>query len=167
MISSLLNACTGQSCAAPTKVKRQSINTDRVTRTDVEWRARLTNEEYRVLRQGSTERAHVGEYNKFQPKTGYFACRGCDAPLYSAGSKFPCSCGWPAFDKAYKGFVATSADTSLGMNRTEITCAMCDSHLGHVFTGERMTDTNQRHCVNSISIVYVQTGPGALPEGKV
>ena len=98
----------------------------------------------------------TGEYNKFKPKEGHFACRGCGSPLYSAKSKFDSGCGWPAFDKCYEGRVATTIDQSHGMRRVEITCAACGGHLGHVFEGERFTDTNERHCVNSISVRYVK-----------
>jgi methionine-R-sulfoxide reductase len=82
---------------------------------------------------------------------GHFACRACNAPLYSAEAKFKSGCGWPAFDKCYKGAVATVTDSSFGMRRVEILCAACGGHLGHVFEGERMTPTNERHCVNSVS----------------
>eukprot|EP01061_Rhynchopus_euleeides_P012100 TRINITY_DN21714_c0_g1_i1.p1 TRINITY_DN21714_c0_g1~~TRINITY_DN21714_c0_g1_i1.p1 ORF type:complete len:143 (+),score=36.29 TRINITY_DN21714_c0_g1_i1:51-479(+) len=139
-----------------------------VVRTDEEWRARLTAQEYAVLRQADTDRPHKGEYTTFQPKAGHFVCKGCDAPLYSAASKFPCSCGWPAFNKAYQGFVATKTDSSGGMVRVEILCAACQSHLGHVFNGEGLTPTNQRHCVNSTSVKYTEAEPQApLPEATV
>lgn len=84
-------------------------------------------------------------------KEGHFVCRGCKTPLYSAKAKFDSGCGWPAFDKCYKGSINTHVDSSMGMRRVEITCATCGGHLGHVFEGERMTDTNERHCVNSVS----------------
>eukprot|EP00049_Salpingoeca_infusionum_P009696 m.164803 g.164803 ORF g.164803 m.164803 type:complete len:219 (-) comp14410_c0_seq2:1719-2375(-) len=133
-----------------------------------EWKAKLTKEEYHVLREKGTERAGSGEYDKFYPKKdeGYFACRGCGEPLYSAEAKFNSGCGWPAFDKCYTGAVKTNVDTSFGMRRVEIVCAACDGHLGHVFEGEHMTPTNERHCVNSVSVKFVK---GALdkPESKV
>lgn len=129
---------------------------DPSTVTDSEWRKLLSNQEYRILRQKGTEYPGTGEYDGFYPKEGYFACRACGNPLYSAESKFKSGCGWPAFDKCYKGSVTTIADNSLGMRRVEITCANCGGHLGHVFEGERMTDTNERHCVNSVSVTYVK-----------
>ena len=160
--------CCGNNSTPKSAVKAQEMNTEKVTRTADEWRMRLSRKEHAVLRERGTEPAGAGEYNKFAPRVGYFSCRGCAAPLYSAKSKFACSCGWPAFDRAYTGFVATSSDASHGMSRTEITCAMCSSHLGHVFSGEGMTSTNQRHCVNSLAIRYVGTGPQrVLEEGRV
>merc|ERR1711998_415044 len=104
---------------------------------------------------GGTE-PRGGEYDGFYPKAGegYFECRACKAPLYSAEAKFKSGCGWPAFDKCYKGAVETTIDSSHGMRRIEITCAKCGGHLGHVFEGERMTATNERHCVNSVSVKF-------------
>ena len=81
---------------------------------------------------------------------GHFVCRACRAPLYSARAKFDSGCGWPAFDKCYKGSVDIKTDVSFGMRRVEILCANCGGHLGHVFEGERFTKSNERHCVNSV-----------------
>eukprot|EP01012_Entosiphon_sulcatum_P027809 TRINITY_DN3355_c0_g1_i3.p1 TRINITY_DN3355_c0_g1~~TRINITY_DN3355_c0_g1_i3.p1 ORF type:complete len:146 (+),score=24.31 TRINITY_DN3355_c0_g1_i3:122-559(+) len=132
---------------------------DRVELPDAEWRQRLTAQEYEVLRNKGTERAFTGEYEKFQPSEGYFACRGCGQPLYTAASKFHSGCGWPAFDKFIKGAVKPpdGEDWSWYM---EILCSRCDGHLGHVFHGENLTETNERHCVNSVSVKY---HPGPLP----
>lgn len=134
---------------------------ERVVKSDEEWRKVLSKEEYEVLREKGTERAGTGEYDKFAPKEGHFACRGCGAALYSAESKFNSGCGWPAFDKCYDKAVHTTTDTSYGRVRTEITCAACDGHLGHVFEGEGMTPTNERHCVNSVSVRYVKAAHAA------
>lgn len=121
------------------------------TVTDQEWRQRLSPAEYRVLRNKGTERPWSGKYNKFYPTTeSHFACRACDNPLYSAKAKFDSGCGWPAFDKCYKDSVATKTDFTFGMRRVEVLCNSCDGHLGHVFEGERLTPTNERHCVNSV-----------------
>ena len=109
-----------------------------------------------VIWNKGTERPGTGEYNKFKPKEGHFACNVCKTPLYSAQSKFDSGCGWPAFDKCYKGAIATHTDVTHGMKRVEIVCATCGAHMGHVFEGEHMTDTNERHCVNSVSVVYVK-----------
>eukprot|EP00051_Salpingoeca_urceolata_P006663 m.88142 g.88142 ORF g.88142 m.88142 type:complete len:157 (+) comp14931_c0_seq2:99-569(+) len=122
----------------------------------------LEPEAFDVLRKKSTEAPSTGEYDKFYPKEGYFVCRGCKNPLYSYGAKFNSGCGWPAFDKCFKGAVKTEIDESFGIRRVEILCAACDGHLGHVFENEGMTDTNERHCVNSISTKYVK---GPIPEG--
>lgn len=134
-----------------------------VQKSAEEWKEGLSNEEYRVLRQKGTERPGSGEYNKFAPEDGHFVCAGCEQPLYSAAAKFDSGCGWPAFDKIVDGGVVTMTDRSMGMSRVEIMCGGCGGHLGHVFEGERMTDTNERHCVNSVSVKYVKA---PLGEGK-
>ena len=119
--------------------------------TDAEWRVRLSPEEFRVLRRAGTEAPWSGEY--VSTKTaGVYHCRACGAQLFESTSKFDSHCGWPSFDDAIPGTVKEIEDRSMGMSRTEIRCARCDSHLGHVFRGERMTDKNTRHCVNSLSI---------------
>lgn len=133
-----------------------STSSDRVIKSDAEWKKLLDPEEYRILRKKGTERAGTGEYDHFYPKEGYFVCKGCGNPLYSAAAKFNSGCGWPAFDKCYAGAVKTEVDVSFGMRRIEIMCAKCDGHLGHVFEGERFTPTNERHCVNSKSVKYVE-----------
>ena len=137
--------------------------------TDADWKARLSGFEFKVLRQKGTE-PRGGEYDGLYPKKGegHFVCRGCAAPLYSAEAKFKSGCGWPAFDKCYKDSVKTHEDNSVGMRRIEITCAACGGHLGHVFEGERMTETNERHCVNSVSVKFIKGEPASdLEEKKV
>jgi len=133
-----------------------------VRKTEAAWREQLSDEEYYVLRQKGTEYAGSGKYDKFYPRAGHFVCGGCGAPLYSAAAKFDSGCGWPAFDRIVKGAVVTQTDTSLGMRRVEILCGSCGGHLGHVFEGERFTRTNERHCVNSASVRYVDA---PLPDG--
>uniref|UniRef100_A0A7S0LF09 Peptide-methionine (R)-S-oxide reductase n=1 Tax=Coccolithus braarudii TaxID=221442 RepID=A0A7S0LF09_9EUKA len=131
-----------------------------MAKTDAEWKAELSAMEFRVLRQKGTEPAGSGEYDKFYPKKGegYFACKGCGHPLYSAEAKFKSGCGWPAFDKCYASAVKTEVDGSFGMRRIEIMCNQCGGHLGHVFEGEGFTPTNERHCVNSVSVRFVKGG---------
>ena len=124
--------------------------------TESDWQSVLSKEEYHVLREKGTEYPGTGEYDGFYPSEGHFVCRGCGNPLYSAESKFKSGCGWPAFDKCYKGSIKIKTDSSLGMRRVEIMCNTCDGHLGHVFEGEHMTPTNERHCVNSVSVKYVK-----------
>jgi len=127
--------------------------------TEAAWMKRLSRSDYMVLRQKGTE-PRGSHYDHFYPSEGHFVCKGCCAPLYSAAAKFDSGCGWPAFDKCYRGAVASTRDESHGMVRVEITCARCGGHLGHVFQGERKTETDERHCVNSISVRYVV---GAAP----
>jgi peptide-methionine (R)-S-oxide reductase len=119
--------------------------------TDAEWRVRLSPDEFRVLRRAGTEAPWSGEY--VGTKTdGVYRCRACGEQLFESGAKFDSHCGWPSFDDAIPGTVREIEDASHGMVRTEIRCARCDSHLGHVFRGERMTAKDTRHCVNSLSI---------------
>lgn len=122
-----------------------------IRKTDDEWKVQLSPEEFRVLRQAGTEAPWSGEY--VNTKTdGVYRCRACGAQLFTSDTKFDSECGWPSFDDAIPGTVREIDDRSLGMLRTEIRCANCDSHLGHVFRGEHMTAKNTRHCVNSLSI---------------
>ena len=163
-----------------------------ITKTEEEWRKELSPEEYKVIRGKGTERPRSGEYDKvtpvpntqpapetsqlicpalrqFYPKPdeGHFTCRACQNPLYSAASKFNSGCGWPAFDKCYTDSVAIKVDRSLGMQRVEIMCAKCGGHLGHVFQGEHATPTNERHCVNSVSVKFVKGVAPSLPEEAI
>ncbi len=119
--------------------------------TEEEWKVRLNPAEYRVLRQAGTEAPWTGEYVNTKTE-GVYHCRGCGAELFTSDTKFDSHCGWPSFDDAIPGTVVEIEDRTLGMLRTEIRCANCSSHLGHVFRGEGMTAKNTRHCVNSISV---------------
>jgi peptide-methionine (R)-S-oxide reductase len=131
-------------------------DTDRayaVTKSDEEWREQLTPAEYQVLRQAGTERPFVGEYTDTKTE-GVYACRACGAELFTSQTKFDSHCGWPSFYAPLAGDrVEYIEDTSLGMKRVEVRCATCGSHLGHVFEGEGYgTPTDQRYCINSISM---------------
>jgi len=116
----------------------------------------LTPEEKNIIEDKGTEAPSTGEYDAFY-KDGVFVCRRCNAPLFSSKSKFDAKCGWPSFDENYQDAIKHLPDAD--GQRTEIECANCKAHLGHIFTGERLTDKDTRHCVNSLSIKFI-------PEGK-
>lgn len=127
-----------------------------VQKSDDEWRAVLSPEQFRVLRKQGTEAPGTGEYDKHHPSAGVYNCAGCNTPLYRATTKFKSGCGWPAFYENLPGKVVRKEDRAFGMMRTEIVCANCGGHLGHVFKGEGYeTPTDERHCVNSISLKFV------------
>lgn len=146
-------ACNGQAKssvkAAPAVAAKSEL-----PKTDAEWRKVLTPEQYEVLREKGTERPFTGEYvDHFE--TGYYACAACGNVLFKSDSKFKSDCGWPSFDQAIKGSVKYTQDYSFGMVRTEVTCAKCDGHLGHVFDDGPSETTGKRFCTNSVSIVFV------------
>ena len=114
----------------------------------------LTPKEKCIIKDKGTEPPFSGEYNDFY-EDGIFVCRACNSPLYKSNSKFDSGCGWPSFDDEIGGAITRHEDRSLGRIRTEICCAKCKGHLGHVFVGEKMTNKNTRHCVNSLSIKFI------------
>lgn len=137
--------------------------------TEEQWRERLTPEQYRILRQAGTERPFGDVYRQFMTQaSGSYYCAGCGSLLFSSAHKFDSHCGWPSFyDPAKLDSVALREDRSLGMVRTEVICANCDGHLGHLFKGEGFdTPKDQRFCINGFVLVFVPEGeaPPTAPQ---
>ena len=128
-----------------------------VTKTDAEWRAQLTPEQYAILRQHATERpgscALLAEH-----RAGTFACAGCGQPLFVGGKKFESGTGWPSFFAPLEGAVEATVDRSYGMVRTEVHCSRCGGHLGHVFP-DGPPPTGERYCINGIVLTFTPDGP--------
>ena len=125
-----------------------------VNKPDSEWRAELTPQEYHVLREAGTERAYTGELLE-EGRAGLYTCRACGSELFKAGTKFDSGCGWPSFYESVRpDAVELLEDRSLGMVRTEVRCANCGSHLGHVFPDGFGTPTGDRYCMNSLSLSF-------------
>jgi peptide-methionine (R)-S-oxide reductase len=127
---------------------------EKIHLTDAEWRERLTPEQYAVLRQGGTERAFTGEYEK-NKSAGEYVCAGCGQPLFESGDKFDSGSGWPSFVKpADDGAIDEHRDVSLGMVRTEVVCSKCAGHLGHVFPDGPNDRGGMRYCINSAALDF-------------
>jgi len=120
-----------------------------VTRTESEWRARLTPEQFHVMREHGTERAGSCALN-WEKRPGVFSCAGCDQPLFETQRKFESGTGWPSFNDPVPGSVETTVDRSWGMTRTEVHCSRCGSHLGHVFP-DGPPPTGLRYCINGVA----------------
>ena len=127
-----------------------------VERTDEQWRAELSAQEYAVLREAATERPWTGELLE-EKRVGTFACRACGNVLFRTETKFDSHCGWPSFyAPKEQDAVQLIEDRSLGMVRTEVRCARCGSHLGHLFDDAPQTPTGDRYCMNSVSLSFEQ-----------
>lgn len=131
--------------------------------TDAQWRALLSPVEYRILRQAGTELAGTGRYlDHGADQSGMFVCAGCGNALYPSSKKFHSGCGWPSFfEEVEPGAIVLHRDGSHGMVRTEMRCARCDGHLGHVFDDAPHQPTGKRHCVNGFALVFVPDGRDA------
>lgn len=130
-----------------------------LAKSDAEWRAILSPQQFKIIREKGTEAAGTGKYDKFSEE-GIYTCAACNTPLYKSATKFNSGCGWPAFFDAIPGAVSRHEDRKFGMTRTEITCTACGGHLGHVFKGEGFSNpTDERHCVNSVSLNFGNEAP--------
>lgn len=142
------------SASADSPSEQDSAMSKKFQLSEAEWKERLTPEQYYVLRQKGTERPFTNEFDEhFEP--GTYSCAACGTELFESETKFNSGCGWPAFYAAKAGDrVNLTPDRSHGMIRTEVTCAHCDSHLGHIFDDAPQTPTGQRYCINSVSLTF-------------
>ena len=145
------------------KARAHAVTPAQVQKTDEQWRAELTPEQYRVLRQAHTERPFTGEY-VHNHADGSYRCAGCGAELFRSGAKFESGTGWPSFtEPAVAAAVELRPDNSLFMRRTEVVCRACGGHLGHVFDdGPR--PTGQRYCINSCALSFEEASPAGGDE---
>lgn len=125
-----------------------------VTKTEAEWKAELTPEQFYILRQAGTERPGSSALNSIK-EPGVFKCAACDTPLFETKHKFDSGTGWPSFDRPIEGNVAFSSDRKLGYKRTEDLCATCGGHLGHLFNDGPSDTTGERHCINGDALIFV------------
>lgn len=142
------------SCHSQEKKAEKGTPKYKISKTDAQWKSELTPEQYDILRKKGTEASFSGKYwNHFEK--GYYACAACQNPLFTSDAKFNSECGWPSFDQAIKGSVIYKDDSSFGMQRTEVMCANCSGHLGHVFDDGPADTTGKRFCTNSVSILFI------------
>lgn len=143
-------ACNAQNKSKPNMEEKSTFN---YQLSEEEWKKKLSSDQYYILRQQGTERPHTGKFNLHKEK-GIYVCGGCGAELFTSEMKFESHCGWPSFDKEIEGGkILKKLDKSYGMIRTEIVCANCGGHLGHLFD-DGPTETGMRYCVNSLSLDF-------------
>lgn len=154
MLALSLVSCAQNSANQSANLNKIAINTDaKMNLTAQEWKAKLTPQQYYVLREKGTERPFSGEF-VFTKEKGTYKCGGCGQALFTDDMKFESPCGWPSFDKEVgEGRIIQTEDLTLGMKRTEITCAKCGGHLGHIFD-DGPTKTGKRYCVNSAALTF-------------
>ncbi len=151
-INLMLNSCTN--AQTTNQELKEKTDTNMINKTEAQWKEQLTNEQYYILREKGTERAFTGKLLMNKEK-GIYKCAGCGTELFTDEMKFDSHCGWPSFDKEIAGGkIKQTTDKSHGMSRTEITCAKCGGHLGHIFD-DGPTETGKRYCVNSVSLEFV------------
>lgn len=148
----LLTGCKGNSQEVKKENKKETAY--KVTKTDAEWRAELTDMEYYVLRRAATENAFSSELLEIKQK-GTYVCAGCGTPLFKSEHKFDSGTGWPSFDREIEGNVAYDVDYKIGVARTEEHCAVCGGHLGHVFNDGPRNTTGKRHCINGAALDFI------------
>jgi methionine-R-sulfoxide reductase len=157
LVSLLFYSCTnfGQNKTATQAEEANTTFTPTLNKTEEEWKKILTPEQYHIIREKGTERPFTGKYYKTSDK-GVYSCAACGNELFTSDMKFDSDCGWPSFDASMEGGkIKTAVDTSYGMVRTEIMCAKCGGHLGHLFD-DGPTLTGKRYCVNSVSLNFVK-----------
>ena len=151
----LLGSCNSMAQKNNVKKEQMTKKVTKVVKTDAEWKAQLTAQQYYVLRQKGTDRPSSGGYTNHFEK-GTYLCAACGTQLFKSGSKYESHCGWPSFDDAIPGTIDFTKDTTHGMIRTEITCTKCGGHLGHIFDDGPKETTGKRYCVNTSSIKFVK-----------